>query len=239
MRRNKIKVLTVILSILSILSISLVGPITYAHSGRTDSRGGHKDNKNKSGLGSYHYHCGGYPAHLHNNGVCPYLSNNTSSSNKPVNSNNTTKTTESEQIKAIEIQINEVITDIEVGESRQLTATIKPNGVTDKKVSWKSSNDKIIAITSNGKIQAMAPGKASITAITSNEKIATIEINAIKTEMENSEENINISNNDTTNNIINNLKDEQEKSKFIGGLVALGMIGGCGYIGYRKIKNNI
>ena len=32
-----------------------------AHSGRTDSSGGHRDNKNKSGLGSYHYHCGGYP----------------------------------------------------------------------------------------------------------------------------------------------------------------------------------
>lgn len=29
--------------------------IVEAHSGRTDSSGGHKDNKNKSGLGSYHY----------------------------------------------------------------------------------------------------------------------------------------------------------------------------------------
>ena len=45
-----------------------------AHSGRTDANGGHKDNKNKSGLGSYHYHCGGHPAHLHPNGVCPYQS---------------------------------------------------------------------------------------------------------------------------------------------------------------------
>lgn len=45
-----------------------------AHSGRTDSSGGHKDNKNASGLGSYHYHCGGYPAHLHEGGVCPYTS---------------------------------------------------------------------------------------------------------------------------------------------------------------------
>ncbi len=42
-----------------------------AHSGRTDSSGGHRDNKNKSGLGSYHYHCGGYPPHLHTDG-CPY-----------------------------------------------------------------------------------------------------------------------------------------------------------------------
>jgi len=45
-----------------------------AHSGRTDSNGGHHDNRNVSGLGSYHYHCGGYPAHLHENGVCPYAS---------------------------------------------------------------------------------------------------------------------------------------------------------------------
>lgn len=43
-----------------------------AHGGRTDSHGGHRDNKNASGLGSYHYHCGGYPAHLHTNGACPY-----------------------------------------------------------------------------------------------------------------------------------------------------------------------
>lgn len=45
-----------------------------AHQGRTDANGGHKDNKNKSGLGSYHYHCGGNPAHLHTNGLCPYQS---------------------------------------------------------------------------------------------------------------------------------------------------------------------
>ncbi len=32
------------------------GQLDYAHSGRTDSSGGHKDNKNKSGLGYYHYH---------------------------------------------------------------------------------------------------------------------------------------------------------------------------------------
>lgn len=40
----------------------------YGHSGKTDSRGGHNDRKN----GTYHYHCGGNPAHGHKNGVCPY-----------------------------------------------------------------------------------------------------------------------------------------------------------------------
>lgn len=52
--------------------------IAQAHSGRTDSQGGHHDYKNKSGLGSYHYHHG-YPAHLHPNGVCPYENANASS----------------------------------------------------------------------------------------------------------------------------------------------------------------
>lgn len=47
-------------------------PILAAvHSGRTDANGGHRDNKNASGLGYYHYHHG-YSPHLHPGGVCPY-----------------------------------------------------------------------------------------------------------------------------------------------------------------------
>ena len=58
-----------------ILSVILaISSCAFAHAGRTDSSGGHKDNQNKSGLGSYHYHCGGHPAHLHSGGVCPYSS---------------------------------------------------------------------------------------------------------------------------------------------------------------------
>lgn len=52
------------------LSLLCANSIALAHGGgRTDGPGGHHDNKNASGLGSYHYHCGGYPAHLHKNGV--------------------------------------------------------------------------------------------------------------------------------------------------------------------------
>lgn len=50
-----------------------------AHSGRTDSNGGHKDNKNVSGIGSYHYHHG-QASHLHPGGVCPL--NDSSTTNK-------------------------------------------------------------------------------------------------------------------------------------------------------------
>ena len=60
-----------------------------AHSGRTDANGGHKDKNNVSGLGPYHYHCGGHPAHLHENGVCPYANgatntNTAKNESKPV-----------------------------------------------------------------------------------------------------------------------------------------------------------
>ena len=71
----KKKLITVVMSITMIS----IGSFSYAHSGRTDSSGGHCDNKNKSCLGSYHYHCGGYQAHLHNNGVYPYTGDGNSS----------------------------------------------------------------------------------------------------------------------------------------------------------------
>lgn len=54
------------------LCMMLLPMTAMGHSGRTDGSSGHRDNKNVSGLGYYHYHCGGYPAHLHSNGYCPY-----------------------------------------------------------------------------------------------------------------------------------------------------------------------
>ena len=71
----KIKVLLVALSLLLAVPAS-------AHSGGTDSQGGHHDYNNVSGLGSYHYHHGMGP-HLHHNGVCPYASG-ASTNSKPV-----------------------------------------------------------------------------------------------------------------------------------------------------------
>ena len=79
MKIHKIKILYTLCIIL--LFSSLLTFTSFAHSGRTDSQGGHHDYQNKSGLGSYHYHHGMGP-HLHPNGVCPYSSgNSTQSSN--------------------------------------------------------------------------------------------------------------------------------------------------------------
>lgn len=65
------RVITFLFSLLLLLSIST---IAFAHSGRTDSNGGHHDYTN----GGYHYHHG-YPEHQHPNGECPYLSKSTES----------------------------------------------------------------------------------------------------------------------------------------------------------------
>lgn len=48
MKRNKRKIASIIITSM----IISIGINVYGHSGRTDSRGGHKDNQNKSGLGS-------------------------------------------------------------------------------------------------------------------------------------------------------------------------------------------
>ena len=74
-----------------IASLTFTPLATNAHSGRTDKNGGHRDNKNVSGLGSYHYHCNGNGPHLHTNG-CPYSKtkankNKVSSKKKSNNSN--------------------------------------------------------------------------------------------------------------------------------------------------------
>ena len=86
MKKSEIKIVSILLIILSIISM---GTNLYAHSGRTDSNGGHKDNKNKSGLGSYHYHCGGNPAHLHPNGICPYSSSSSASKSSTTSGSST------------------------------------------------------------------------------------------------------------------------------------------------------
>lgn len=65
---NKMKkIIIIVFTFIIILNLNS----TYAHSGRTDGSGGHKDKNNVSGLGYYHYHHGDGP-HLHPNGVCPY-----------------------------------------------------------------------------------------------------------------------------------------------------------------------
>lgn len=238
MRKNKLKIISILLIALSIISI---GVNAYGHSGRTDSSGGHKDNKNKSGLGSYHYHCGGHPAHLHTNGVCPY-SSSSSSSKSSTSSSSTSSTKETSTVPTTivvtDIKINENVTSMKEGESQKLTATITPNDATDKNITWKSSDESIATVSTTGEVVAKKYGTVDITATSSNGKTSTIKIdikespkaenNAIIKTSTNSKNNI------TNNTTINNRED----SNPLAGVITLGLLGGGSYWGYKKYKKS-
>lgn len=53
---------------IALLTVFLLSTVAFAHSGRTDSKGGHYDHS----TGEYHYHHG-HPAHQHPGGQCPYV----------------------------------------------------------------------------------------------------------------------------------------------------------------------
>ena len=147
MRKRVFSILTICFMIMS-MSLS-----AFAHGGRTDSSGGHKDNKNKSGLGSYHYHCGGYPAHLHTNGVCPYTGGGSSSYSS------TPKT-----VYATSITAKNVPSKIDAGETATLEASVYPSNAEDKNITWESSDTSILVVSSTGSLTAVGVGTATITA---------------------------------------------------------------------------
>lgn len=235
MRKNKKKIISILLIILSIISI---GVNAYAHSGRTDSSGGHKDNNNKSGLGSYHYHCGGHPAHLHTNGVCPYSSSSSASkSSTSSSSSSSAKTTSTVQttIAVTDIKINENVTNMEEGESKKLTTTVTPDNATDKNITWKSSDESIATVSTTGEVTAKKYGTVDITATSTNGKTSTIKINIKESPKTENSAIINTSSTNK-NNITNTTTNSNEDSNPLGGFLTLGLLGGGSYWGYKKYK---
>lgn len=235
MRKNKLKIISILLIALSIISI---GMNAYAHSGRTDSSGGHKDNNNKSGLGSYHYHCGGHPAHLHTNGVCPYSSSSSSSKSSTSSSSSSTKTTSTvpTTIVVTDIKINENVTSMKEGESQKLTATISPDDATDKNITWESSDESIATVSATGEVIAKKYGTVDITATSSNGKTSTIKIDIKESPKAENSAIIKTSTN-SKNNITNNTTaNNREDSNPLAGAITIGLLGGGGYLGYKKFK---
>ena len=66
-------------------------------------------------------------------------------------------------IAVTSIELSKTSTELVEGESETLTATVKPDDATDKTVNWLSSNPSIAAVT-DGKVLAITPGTATITA---------------------------------------------------------------------------
>lgn len=83
-------------------------------------------------------------------------------------------------IEVTAVTLDRTAATIKVGKSLQLTATIKPSDATNASLQWTSS-DTAIAIVTDGRVQGIAPGEATITAKTANGKTATCTITVEKT----------------------------------------------------------
>lgn len=77
------------------------------------------------------------------------------------------------------ITLNKTSIKMAAGATGTLRATISPSGVANKKITWSSSNSSVAAVSSSGKVSAKAPGRAVITARTSNGKTAKCTVTVV------------------------------------------------------------
>lgn len=78
------------------------------------------------------------------------------------------------------IKLSDENINIAKGKAVTLTATLQPEGAIDK-ITWSSSNKTVATVDVNGKVTAVAPGKATITAQTEN-YTATCEVTVYEVE---------------------------------------------------------
>ena len=64
--------------------------------------------------------------------------------------------------------------NIVVGESTMLTATYTPTNVTNKTVTWNSSNTTVASVSSSGRVKGLSNGNTTITASMKGEKNNTV-----------------------------------------------------------------
>ncbi len=63
------------------------------------------------------------------------------------------------------IEMNKRTLDLHIGQSEQLSATVFPENVTDKTIMWKSNNEKVATVSSEGVVTAISGGTATISVI--------------------------------------------------------------------------
>lgn len=62
------------------------------------------------------------------------------------------------------IEFDEPEIEMAVGDEFTLHANVRPLGVTNRKVTWSSSDEAIVSVDANGKLRALATGSATVTA---------------------------------------------------------------------------
>ena len=84
-------------------------------------------------------------------------------------------TVSNKEVLVTGVSLNKTSTSLNKGDKFILSATISPSNATNKKITWSSSNQNV-ATVDNGNVTAVGVGNATITAKTSNGKIATCQI---------------------------------------------------------------
>ena len=77
---------------------------------------------------------------------------------------------------ATSLSLDKTAHSMKVSESYKLIPTISPDSVTNKKIYWSSSNERVAIVDKSGIVAAIRPGKAVITAKTINGIAADCEI---------------------------------------------------------------
>lgn len=174
MRKNISYFITVFFTMFAIIFFTVS---TAAHSGRTDSSGGHRDTQDQSGLGSYHYHCGGHPPHLHESGQCPYDASAQITEEQAPSEPTVFITSEPTPIEVESICILSPDGNrIAVGDTLRLSAKVSPADAEVSTLIWSTDNAKAATVDQDGKVKARSAGNAGITVSTQNGTVDRYEI---------------------------------------------------------------
>lgn len=134
-------------------------------------------------------------------------SNQTNNSSNESNKNQTNNPPEEvkpqqKNIKVTNIKLNKSSLTLKYNESAKLTATISPANATNKNVTWKSSNSKLVTVDSNGNIKVVGNKNAkAVITVTSKDgsykASATINVKAVTNTVKVTGVKINEGNNNT------------------------------------------
>ena len=92
------------------------------------------------------------------------------------------------EVKATAIALNQQEIVLSVNDSYNLAATVSPDNTTNKEVSFSSSNSNVAAVNSEGKVEALNEGEATITVKSANDLSATCNVIVKKVEEEEEED---------------------------------------------------
>ena len=123
-------------------------------------------------------------------------------------------TGEEEKVAVTGVSLNKTTTTIKIGQTERLTVTITPSDATNKNVTWKSSDEKVVKVVDEV-ITGISEGTADITVTTEDgNKVATCQVTVTKStsapeDVGNGNSNGNGNNNNSpTTNKINTIEND-------------------------------